>query len=42
MIAHPNTSQTDRDLLADIVLANLGVRAGTGDSAEHDDEVVTS
>lgn len=40
MTAHPNTSQADRDLPADIGLADFHDRAGTGEQAEHDEEPV--
>jgi hypothetical protein len=38
VISHPNTEQDARDLLADIGLADLDDRAGSGDQARHDHE----
>lgn len=38
----PHVEQADRDRLADVGLADLGDRAGTGAQAQHDDEPVAS
>ncbi|MBP2452522.1 hypothetical protein [Mycolicibacterium lutetiense] len=40
MSAHPNTSQADRDRLADPDLPDLDDRVGTGAGAQHDEEVL--
>ncbi|MDT5150580.1 MAG: hypothetical protein QOI01_2313 [Mycobacterium sp.] len=42
MITRPHTSQADRDLLADVGLVEDDDRAGTGEHAQHDDELVAS
>jgi hypothetical protein len=38
----PHVDQADRDLLADVGLAENDDRAGSGDQAQHHDEVTAS
>jgi hypothetical protein len=42
MITRLNTTQADRDLLADVGLAEDDDRAGSGKHAQHHDELVAS
>lgn len=41
-MSHPNVPQADRDQLADLGLLDLDDRAGTGQDADHDDELVAT
>jgi hypothetical protein len=42
VITRPNTSQADRGLLADVGLVEDDDCAGSGDQAQHRDELVAS